>query len=265
MDTKQPSAPGPLGQTSAVTRVAEGQWHALDDDLVVGRAHAARRPDGRMFVSIDAWHDAAFERLAEAMLAELPSPLYTLVGEADLELTAAWERFGFTVRRREGEFTVPTGLGAAGIESGVLPPGVRIVPAGSADEGLLRALDRTIRAEVEASVGWQTMPAEVRPRAVGDTIVDPSLYAVAAADDRYLGLVRVVRVGRQARIGLIAVSAAERRRGIARSLLSHALGTLHRDGFATAWAEIDETNTAASALFEGVGGRRTSSSLELAR
>lgn len=263
MDTK-PSAPHPPGRTSAVTHVAEGQWHALDDDLVVGRAHAARRPDGRMFVSIDAWHDAAFAQLAETVVTSLPSPLYTLVGEADLELTVAYERFGFAVRRREWEYTVPTEPRVAEAGPG-LPAGVRIVPAGSADEGLLRALDRTIRAEVEATVGWQTMPAEVRPRSVGDTIVDPSLYTVAASGERYLGFVRVVRVGRQARIGLIAVLADERRRGIGRALLSHALETLHGDGFATAWAEIDESNTAASALFEGVGGRRTSSSLELAR
>ncbi len=50
-----------------ISRVAPGQWHALEDDLVVGRGEASRRPDGRMFVSIDAWHGAAFDRLAEAI------------------------------------------------------------------------------------------------------------------------------------------------------------------------------------------------------
>lgn len=259
-----PDESSPSGRISAVTRVADGQWHALDQDLVAGRAHAARRPDGRMFVSIDAWHDAAFDQLAAAMLAELPAPLHTLVGESDLELTA-WERFGFTVRRREWELAVPTDPAVAGIEASLPPPGVRIVPAGKADDDRLRALDRAIRAEVEARVGWHTMPAEVRPRAAEDTIVDPSLYAVAAAGEQYLGLVRVVRAGRRARIGLIAVQAQERRRGIGRALLAHALATLHHDGFASAWAEVDESNTAASALFEGVGGRRTNSNLELAR
>ncbi|WP_308445502.1 hypothetical protein [Streptomyces rubradiris] len=33
----------------------------------------------RLYISIDAWHDTAFDRLAAAMLAELPAPLYTLV------------------------------------------------------------------------------------------------------------------------------------------------------------------------------------------
>lgn len=263
MNTK-PFTSGPGENAVVITRVADRQWHALDDDLVVGRAHAQHRPDGRLFVSIDAWHDATFDRLAEAMLAHLPAPLYTVVDEADLELTAGWLRAGFTIRRREYEYVVPTDPQVTGLEAVRPPAGVTIVPAGQADEGLLRAVDRTIRAEVEATGGWQSMPAEVIPRPVDDTIVDPSKYAVAAAPDRYLGLIRVVTVLRP-RIGLVAVRAGEQRRGIARALLAHTLGTLHRSGFATAWAEVQESNRAASALFEGIGARPASSNLELVR
>ncbi|MEU1481290.1 GNAT family N-acetyltransferase [Streptomyces sp. NPDC005760] len=247
-----------------VTRVADRQWHALDDDLVVGRGHAQHRPDGRLFVSIDAWHDAAFDRLAEAMVAELPAPLHTVVDEADVELTAAWRRSGFTFRRREWEYAVPTDPRVTGLD-GVLPPsGVTLVPAGQADEGLLRALDRAIRDEVEATVGWTSMPAEVIAFPEGDTVVDPSKYAVAAAPDHYLGLIRVVTVIRP-RIGLVAVRAGEQRRGIARALLAHALGTLHRSGFTAAWAEVQESHHAASALFHGIGAQPMSSNLELVR
>ncbi|MFF4797623.1 GNAT family N-acetyltransferase [Streptomyces sp. NPDC001351] len=263
MNTK-PFTSGPGENAVVITRVADRQWHALDDDLVVGRGHAQHRPDGRLFVSIDAWHDATFDRLAEAMLAALPAPLYTVVDEADVELTAGWRRAGFTVRRREWEYIMPTDPQVTGLEAVLPPAGVTIVPAGQADEGLLRAVDRAIRAEVEATVGWRSMPAEVIPRPVDDTIVDPSKYAVAAAPDRYLGLVRVVTVIRP-RIGLIAVRAGEQRRGIARALLAHALGTLHRSGFATAWTEVQESNRAASALFEGIGARPASSNLELVR
>ncbi|WP_251091494.1 GNAT family N-acetyltransferase [Streptomyces sp. Caat 7-52] len=263
MDTK-PFTSGPSENAVVVTRVADGQWHALDDDLVVGRGHAEHRPDGRLFVSIDAWHDAAFDRLAEAMPAQLPAPLYTVVDEADVELTARWRRAGFTVRRREWEYAVPTDPRVTGLDA-VLPPlGVTIVPAGQADERLLRAVDRAIRDEVEASAGWQSMPAEVIPRPEGDTVVDPSKYAVAAAPEGYLGLIRVVRAKRP-RIGLVAVRAGEQRRGIARALLAHALGTLHRSGSAAAWTEVHESNQAASALFEGIGARPVSSNLELVR
>jgi GNAT superfamily N-acetyltransferase len=247
-----------------ITRVADRQWHALDDDLVIGRGHAQHRPDGRLFISIDAWHDAAFDRLAEAMLAELPTPLYTVVDEADVELTAAWRRAGFTVRRREWEYAVPTDPQVTGLDAALPPPGVTIVPAGQADESLLRAVDRAIRDEVEATVGWQSMPAEVIPRAEGDTIVDPSKYAVAATPDRYLGLIRVVTAIRP-RIGLIAVRSDEQRRGIARALLAHALGTLHRSGFTAAWTEVQESNQAGSALFQGIGARPMSSNLEMVR
>jgi len=247
-----------------ITRVADGQWHALDDDLVVGRGHAVHRPDGRLFVSIDAWQDVAFDRLAEAMLTELPLPLYTVVDEADVELTACWQRAGFTLRRREWEYVVPTDPQVTGLEEVRPPSGVTIVPAGQADEGLLRAVDHAIRDEVEATVGWQSMPAEVLPRPEGVTIVDPSKYAVAAAADRYLGLIRVVPVKRP-RIALVAVRAGEQRRGIARALLAYVLGTVHRAGSAEAWAEVQEANQAASALFDGIGARPVSSNLELMR
>src|SRR5512138_1830254 len=148
-----------------ISRVADDQWHALEDDLVAGRAQASRRPDGRVFVSVDAWHDATFERLAEAMLAALPRPLYTVVDEADRDLTDRWRRAGFTVRRREWEYTVPTSPDATSP-----PPGVTIKPFGSALATPLRALDRTIRAEVAA---WADMPAEVLVRPEPD----PSKYA----------------------------------------------------------------------------------------
>lgn len=250
---------------AVVTRVADGQWHLLENDLVVGRGYCLRRPDGRLFVSIDAWRSAGFERLAEAMLASLPAPLYTVVDEADLELTASWQRAGFTIWRREREFVIPTDPRVTGLGALRPPAGVRIVPIGEADEGLLRALDRAIREEVEAGAGWQSMPAEIYRRDDGVTIIDPARYTVAAASDRYLGLLRLVTATRQPRIGLLAVLAAEHRRGIARALLSHVLGTLHHSGIGAASAEVDESSKAALALFECIGGQRTSSNLEMAR
>ncbi|PKV83195.1 N-acetyltransferase [Streptomyces sp. TLI_146] len=263
MNTK-PFTSGLSKNAVTITRVADRQWHALDDDLVVGRGYAQHRPDGRLFVSIDTWHDAPFDQLAQAMLAELPAPLCTVVDEADVELTARWQRAGFTIRRREWEYEVPTDPRVTGLGAVLPPAGVTIVPAGQADESLLRAVDRAIRDEVEAGVGWQSMPVEVIPRTEGDTIVDPSMYTVAATPDRYLGLIRVVRVKRP-RIGLVAVQSGKQRRGIARALLAHALGTLHRSGCAAAWAEVDESNQAASALFEGIGARPMNSNLELVR
>lgn len=247
-----------------ITRVAERQWHVLDDDLVVGRGYAEHRPDGRLFAGIDAWHEAAFDLLAEAMLAELPAPVYTVVDEADEQMRARWARAGFTLLRREWQYAVPTDPRITGLEDVLPPAGVTVVPAGHADERLLRAVDRTIRDEIAAGAGWQSMPAEVIPLPAGDTIVDPAKYAVAAAAEGYLGLIRVVTV-RRPRIGLLAVRAGHQRRGIGRALLAHALETLHRSGAAEAWAEVQETNRAAVALFEGIGARPLGSNLELVR
>jgi ribosomal protein S18 acetylase RimI-like enzyme len=241
-----------------VSHVAPGQWHALEDDLVVGRGATSRRPDGRMFLSIDAWHDAAFDRLAEAMLAALPRPLHTMVDEAELDLTARWQRAGFAVRRREWEYTVPTDPRATGLDP-ALPPGVTVVAFGRAEEARLRALDRTIRDEIEAGPGWPDMPAEI----LAGSVLDPSKYAVAARSGRYVGLLRVATVTRRPRIGLIAVRTDSRRRGIARALLAHTLGALHGIGKEAASAEVAESNLAATALFEGIGARRTGSNLEL--
>ncbi|GAA2259950.1 hypothetical protein GCM10010430_50000 [Kitasatospora cystarginea] len=100
---------------------------------------------------------------------------------------------------------MPTDPQVTGLGSVRPPSGVAIVPAGEAEEGPLRALDRIIRDEVEAAAGWQMMPAEVLPRPVGTTLLDPSKYAVARQLGQYVGLVRVASLARQPRIGLIAV------------------------------------------------------------
>ncbi|WP_018549107.1 GNAT family N-acetyltransferase [Streptomyces sp. LaPpAH-108] len=247
--------------TVHITRVAEARWEAVDEGRIIGQGDLSHRPDGRLFVSVDVWQDAVFDRLATAMLADLTAPLHTLVGSDDQELKAKWERLGFTLGRREREYVLPT----APVHAPRLPEGVTILPAGEADEAPLRALDRAIREEVEATVGWRTMPAEVLPRPAGDTLVDPSKYAVAVRDGAYAGLIRVVPVRSRARIGLLAVRAGQRRHGIGRALLAHALGALHRGGIDSAWAEVDEANTAAITLAEGFGARRSGGYLELVR
>ncbi|MET9497057.1 GNAT family N-acetyltransferase [Streptomyces sp. NPDC006552] len=249
--------------TTEITRVADRHWHALEDDQVVGRGETWRRHDGRTFLSIDAWHDTAFDRLAAAMLAELPRPLYTLVDTADLALSSRWEQAGFTPARTEHVYRVPTDPEITGLGAARPPEGVTILPLGAAEKEPLRELDRAIRAEVEATLGWREMPAEVLPRLDDATVVDPTKYAVAAESDRYAGLIRVAPVPRQPRIGLLAVRAERQRRGIARALLSDVLNSLHRSGTTRATAEIGAANTAAAALFDDIGAERVGTNLEV--
>ncbi|NUR26557.1 MAG: GNAT family N-acetyltransferase [Catenulispora sp.] len=261
MDTSLPDSADPV---LTVTRVAEHLWHALEDDQVVGRAHTTRRSDGRLFVSIDTWHEAVFHHLAGAVLKELPRPLFTVLDEADADLTAAWLMAGFSIARRELGYVVPTDPRVTGLGGVRVPADVTIIPAGAADEGALRALYRALRAEIDATVGWRTMPAEVLPRPEGPTAADLPQFVVAAQGSEYVGLLRLATATRQPRIGLLAVRAAHQRRGIGRALLAHSLDVLHRGGVWSAWAEVNEGNAAASALFERAGAHATTRNLELA-
>lgn len=256
-------APPSVGTHAVVTRI-DGSWRAVEDDREIGRGEASRRPDGRVVLSIDTWHGAAFDRLAAAMLADLPGPLHTMVDEADHDLRARWERAGLTVRRREREYLLATDPPATGLGTGPRPSDVTILGLGAARGPALREAYEAIRAEVDARVGWHTMPVEMPPRPDGAP-PDPSMYAVAEAAERYVGLVRVVSRRRHARIGLVAVREGRRRRGIARAMLAEVLGALHRGGVRTASAEVDERNGAATALFEGIGARRVGGAVELGR
>ncbi|MEV6415915.1 GNAT family N-acetyltransferase [Kribbella sp. NPDC051718] len=255
MNTLPYTPHGPGAEAVTISRVADNQWHAVENDLVVGRGHASRRLDGRTFVSIDTWRDAIFDQLAAAMLADQSELLYTVVDENDRDLRAGWERAGFATSRREYEFVVPTDLPV-----GPIPPDVVIA---GADEGPLRLLDKAIRAEVEAAVGWQTMPAEVLPWQGGTRPMNASKYTVAIHDGRYVGMVRVATRTRRPRIGLVAVLVDEQWHGIGRALLTHVLQGLHSAGFEAVTAEVDESNKAALGLFESLGARRTGTTLEL--
>ncbi|SED39515.1 Acetyltransferase (GNAT) domain-containing protein [Amycolatopsis tolypomycina] len=227
--------------------------HLHERPDVAGRGEVSRRPDGRLFLSIDTWDDAGFALLAADMLPALPRPLYTVVDEADAELRSRWEAAGFTTRRREWEYVVPTAPGVV-----PAPAGVTIGPP--SDARLLSSAEDVIRAEVEAAVGWPEMPAEILPR---PDVPDVGKYVVAESAGGYVGFVRLAAVTRQPRIGLIAVRADRQRTGIGRALLAYVLDMVHHKGIPAASAEVNEANPAAMRLFEGAGARRVGSNLEL--
>lgn len=207
-----------------ITRVAADQWHAVDDGLTIGRGNSTHRPDGRLFISIDAWHDAVFDRLAAAMLAELPGPLHTVIDADDSATADNWRRAGFAERRRERHYLVA--LDDARLTAQA-PVGVTITGDGDGD---------VFRAEAEGS-------------------------EVGAI--RLIPLMRSDGTPRIARIASVEVRADRHRRGIGRALLAHALRALHDRGFPMASADVDDTDTAAIHLIEGAGARHTSNSLEL--
>lgn len=190
--------------------------------MVVGRGDTVRKLDRRLYISIDAWDDAVFDRLAAAMLAELPSPLYTLVDADDSETISNWLRAGFVAHRCEREYV----LSPSDAQTTAQPPAGLTFVGG----------DGVFRAEVEgAEVGVISFVTLMR-------------------DDGTPRIARIVSIG---------VRAEQRRRGIGRALLVQALNALHARGFGLTSVDVDENDTAAILLLEGIGARRASNTLEL--
>ncbi|WP_198955453.1 MULTISPECIES: GNAT family N-acetyltransferase [unclassified Frankia] len=248
-----------------ISRVVEDRhWHALENDLVVGRGEALRRPDGRLFLGVDAWQDRVFQPLVATMLTELPEIVYTLVDDEDVEARARWRDAGFVTYRQERVYAVATDPQITRLDQIRAPSGIEILPLGQAAEAPLSELDRVVRAEVDAAAGWQSMPVELRTRPDGTVgVIDPADYVVAAQDGEYLGLARVARVPRRSRLGLVAVRTARRRQGLARAMLAELLGSLHRAGVDSVTAEVDDYNKPANALLLGIGAQQVGSASEL--
>jgi RimJ/RimL family protein N-acetyltransferase len=251
-----------------VVRVTPGvHWHALEDDVVVGRGHALHRPDGRVFVSVDTWRDDVFAAVAEVMAADLAGPVFTMVAEDDVEHLGRWSALGFVDNRREDELVLPTDPAVTGLAGVAVPPGYSLLAADRADENRLRHLDEELRRDVPGTSGWVWTPAGFHAETFDPRFFDPATYRVAVDDGTgaYAGLARIWRGTRHPRLGLIGVAAGHRRRGLARGLLAAVLGALHERGVAQVTAEADATNVASQTLLAALGARRTGGVIELVR
>jgi ribosomal protein S18 acetylase RimI-like enzyme len=249
---------------ATVARVTEGvHWHALEDDVVVGRGYALHRPDGRVFVSADTWRDDVFELLGEAMLADLGRPVFTLVAEDDVEHLGRWSALGFVDHRLEDEYLVPTGAPSGAAAAGI-PAGYTLHTAGEVPEDALRELDERLRQDVPGSAGWVNTPEGFREANFSPGFYDPATYLVARHGEELAGLVRVWR-GRVPKLGLVGVLPGHRGRGLARALVTTVFGVLRERGVATVFAEVDRTDEASQSLLGSLGARRAGGVLELVR
>ena len=249
-----------------VVRVTPGvHWHALEDDVVVGKGYALHRPDDRVFVSVDSWRDDVFAILAEAMVGDLARPVYTLVAEDDVEHLGRWSAAGFVDHRREDEVAVPTDPAANGLAAAAPPPGYTLVAADRVDFGRLHALDDRLRQDVPGARGWTSTPQAFRDATFDPRSFDPATYLVAVHDATgdLAGLARIWRGHRVPRLRLVGVLPAHRRRGVARALLAAAFEPLHARGIAEVTAEADAADAPAQALLAALGARRTGGVIEL--
>ena len=160
---------------------------------------------------------------------------------------------------------MPTDPQVTGLGSALPPSDVTILAVGEADKDPAAHAGPRDPRRGRGPVGWQEMPAEVLPRLDDATVVDPSKYAVArqAESGEYVGLLRVARG---------AAAAPDRAdRGPGRPAAAAASpGRCWPKCWVrctgrgrTASAEVNESNLAATALFERVGARRDSSNLEV--
>jgi ribosomal protein S18 acetylase RimI-like enzyme len=251
-----------------IARVAPGvHWHALDDDEVAGRAYALRRPDNRVFVSVDTWRDDVFAMLLAAVVQDLPADLSTIVDEDDPGELDRWSAAGFRPHRREHAYLIPTDPQVTGLHAAPTPAGFSLTSAGAADADRLRTLDELLREDMPGSGGWVNDPRQFRTETFDPALFDPATYLVAVHDasGQYAGLARVWGRRNHARLGLVGVRRACRRRGLARALLAAAFAPLHARGISRVLAEADVTSTAAVALLTGIAADRIGGSVELLR
>lgn len=225
-------------------------WHALDDDVVVGRAQVMRRPDQRAFVAVDAWHADVGSELLETVVGAVPGALYSTVGEDDAVQAALFGLHGFVEGRREDELLVPV-RSYGGADRAV-------ISAADADVDRLQELDERLRGDVPGSDGWHEEPDAFREHTFDERIFDPETYLVAVDGGEYVGLCRIWK-GR--RLGLVGVLPSHRGQGLGTALLRQAMRPLvGRVDVVT--AEADATNHASLALLRGFGATRTGGTVE---
>lgn len=254
-----------VGQVVRLTRTAD--WNLIRGGEPTASAHAVCRPDRRWFVSIDTWDEAAYAPLLHAVSDDLRRDLYTNLSGDDGPGLDRWRRLGFEVVRREILFLVPVDPALTGLGDARPPAGIVLLAADAVDEDRLRALDDALRTDVPGTSGWVNDPGEFRQYTFDQPHFDPATYLVAVDDARkqFAGLVRVWNHPVHARLGLIGVTRAYRRRGLARGLLAAAFAPLHERGVSSVAAEADDANVASAALLRAIGARPTGETLELLR
>ena len=241
-------------------------WRALDGDLVAGEVSARLRPDNRCFVYFDTWRADACPPLADAVARDLGRDLYVTLEDAEYDALDACAQAGFVVHRRESYYRIPTDPVVTGLAGAVLPTGLDVLSAADADITRLRRLDDALRQDVPGCEGWRWDAEEFRAETFGP-FFDPATYLVAVdtASGQYAGLVRIWRNRAGPRLGLIAMLAQYRRRGVARALLGRAFTVLAARGDKSVAGEVDDTNVASVSLLTGLGGRRYGGNVELIR
>lgn len=222
------------------------------------------RPDGRCLVKPDGHWTADRARAAIGHARSQSLTVITVVDAATKAQRQVLLDAGFGAARRQAvvEFDLDNALVA--LRHARMPAGVVVRSATEVAVDRLSLLDDELRDDVPGTSGWRSSADEF----FADTFDIPSfnpktyLVAVEGTSGEYLGLVRVRMNPRGPRVGMIGVRRAYRRRGIASSLLAHALGAARSTGATAATTEFDLTNQASKAVFDRLGARKLGMTIE---
>jgi ribosomal-protein-alanine N-acetyltransferase len=118
------------------------------------------------------------------------------------------------------------------------------------------AKDAAALAEVHA----QAFGEPWTPEAFGELLAGPGAYAVAAEDDRMVGLILMRALAGEGEVITLAVAPSHRRQGVARALLEAGLGLAGQAGAEAMFLEVAADNGPAIDLYRAAGfetvGRR---------
>jgi len=89
--------------------------------------------------------------------------------------------------------------------------------------------------------------------AFDDLLTGPGVFAFLAGEDPVLGLILCRLAGGEMEVLTVGVNGAARRRGVARALMTAALGVARQAGAEAVFLEVDVDNQAAVGLYEGLG------------
>lgn len=120
----------------------------------------------------------------------------------------------------------------------------RLRPAAAADAATLAAIEA-------AAFGTASWGARGVAEGLGDRLVETLVADDAGA--RPQGFLMWRRIGDEAEVLTLAVAPPQQRRGCARALLGAVIDALRREGVRALFLEVDASNQAAIALYEGRG------------
>ncbi|MEV0648606.1 GNAT family N-acetyltransferase [Phytomonospora sp. NPDC050363] len=256
--------PERLREIDGLHKERRPRWIAADDGDALGVVTSHLRGDDRLFGYFGGDLARTAGPLAATVAAALRRDLHVSVDETD---TPAFLAAGFRRVRAEDRFRVPFAAVLDRLGEHTVPEGHTLLTADAADPARLLELDTELRQDVPGSECWAPDPVWFREETFDSPCFSADGYLVAVDDEtgEYCGLARFWRNTDGPRLGLLAVRATHRGRGLGAALLWQAARAASRWGFDEFTAESDPSTDVMHGWLTRLGGIRTGADVELVR